>query len=110
MTFPAFAGWFERNRQSLRTTLGELDAHAVFEEFRGVLSAAAQGPLDLPSYLALGPRQSLLGSQAREATHALFQRYRQWLQELGLFDLNLVAYEWLTLAQPMIKTIFGGAV
>ena len=46
-------------------------------------------------------RQSLLGSTAREAAHALFQRYRQWLIETGLFDLNLVAHEWRPLAQPV---------
>ncbi|MCF8167555.1 MAG: UvrD-helicase domain-containing protein [Rhodoferax sp.] len=99
VSFAAFAGWFERHRQTLRSTLGELDAHALFEEFRGVLSAGVQGPLALPDYLALGPRQSLLGAPAREAAHGLFQRYRQWLSEVGLFDLNLVAHEWLALAQ-----------
>ena len=100
VTFAAFRGWFERHRQMLRGTLGELDAHALFEEFRGVLGAGACGPLDLPAYLALGPRQSLLAGSAREAAHALFQRYRRWLAEAGLFDLNLVAHEWRPLAQP----------
>ena len=100
LTFSAFRAWFDRHRQTLRGALGELDAHALFEEFRGVLGAGAQGPLDLPAYLALGPRQSLLGGAAREAAHALFQRYRQWLADAGLFDLNLVAFEWRSLAQP----------
>ena len=100
VTFPAFRGWFERHRQTLRGTLGELDAHALFEEFRGVLGASAQGPLELPAYLALGPRQSLLAGAQREAAHGLFARYRQWLAESGLFDLNLVAHEWRALAKP----------
>lgn len=82
VTFTAFAGWFERHRQSLSNALGDLDAHAVFEEFRGVISAVALGPLYPPSFLALGPRQSLLGSQAREASHALFQRYPLQAREL----------------------------
>lgn len=101
VTFTAFAGWLERHRQSLRSTLGEWDAHALFEEFRGVISAGAQGPLDLSAYLALGSRQSLLSGQAREAAHALFQRYRQWLRESDTFDLNLVAHAWHALAQPV---------
>jgi hypothetical protein len=101
VTFTAFAGWFERHRQTARNTLGELDAHALFEEFRGVISASPSGPLDLPGYLALGPRQSLLGSEARTGAHALFQRYRQWLTESGMFDLNLVAHDWLALALPV---------
>ena len=100
VTFAAFRGWFERHRQTLRSALGEIDAHALFDEFRGVLGAGASGPLDLPSYLALGPRQSLLSGSVREAAHALFQRYRQWLVEAGLFDLNLVAHQWQPLAQP----------
>lgn len=100
LTFSAFRGWFDRHRQTLRSALGELDAHAVFEEFRGVLGAHAQGPLDLPAYLALGPRQSLLAPDARAAAHTLFGRYRQWLREANLFDLNLVAHEWRALAQP----------
>jgi AAA domain len=101
VTFTAFAGWFERHRQSSRASLGEIDAHALFEEFRGVISASPQGQLDLPGYLALGPRQSLLGVQAREAAHALFQRYQQWLLETHLFDLNLVAHQWQSLARPI---------
>ena len=100
VSFPAFRGWFERHRQTLRSSLGDLDAHAVFEEFRGVLSASAQGPLDLPTYLDLGPRQSLLAAGARESAYALFARYRQWLADSGLFDLNLVAHEWRPLATP----------
>ena len=67
VTYKAFAGWFERHRHSARHTLGELDAHALFEEFRGVICASPQGPLDLPSYLALGPRQSLLGPRCAQA-------------------------------------------
>ncbi len=100
LTFPAFGSWFERHRQSLRSSLGDLDAHALFEEFRGVIGASAQGPLDLPTYLALGSRQSLLNEQARTAAYALFERYRQWLTDAHLYDLNLVAHEWLPLAKP----------
>jgi len=100
LAFPAFAGWYERYRQSVRSTLGDIDAHALFEEFRGVIGASAQGPLDLPSYLALGPRQSLLGADARTAAHELFGRYRQWLKDTGFYDINLVAFEWQSLAQP----------
>jgi hypothetical protein len=101
VSFTAFAAWFERHRQSSRAALGDLDAHALFEEFRGVISANPQGPLELSSYLALGPRQSLLGVQARAAAHALFQRYQQWLLENHLFDLNLVAHQWQSRVQPV---------
>jgi len=101
VTFPAFRDWVQRHRQTLQGALGDLDAYALFEEFRGVLSASPQGPLDLPTYLALGSRQSLLATTEREAAHRLFTRYRQWLHEANFFDLNLVAHEWQPLAAPV---------
>ncbi|MDD2880587.1 MAG: AAA family ATPase [Rhodoferax sp.] len=101
VTFTAFSAWFERHRQNTRNALVDLDAHALFEEFRGVITAGVQGPLDLPSYLALGARQSLLDAPAREAAHGLFQRYQEWLAESKLYDLNLVAFEWRALTQPV---------
>jgi hypothetical protein len=99
VSFAAFRGWFDRHRAAARA-LGDIDAHALFEEFRGVIGAQPAGPLGLADYLALGARQSLLPAAAREAAHALFGRYRQWLQEAGLYDLNLVAHDWRPRAQP----------
>ena len=98
VTFVAFRGWFERHRAATKA-LGDLDAHALFEEFRGVIGSQPGGPLSLADYLALGSRQSLLTAAARDAAHALFGRYRQWLTDAQLFDLNLVAHEWRPLAQ-----------
>ena len=98
VSFTAFCAWFDRQHAATKA-LGGLDAHALFEEFRGVIGAQPTGPLSLPDYLALGPRQSLLAPAAREAAHALFGRYRQWLADTGQFDLNLVAHAWRPLAQ-----------
>ena len=100
VSFDAFRGWFGRHRAAAKA-LGDLDAHALFEEFRGVIGAQPAGPLGLVDYLALGPRQSLLAQESREAAHALFGRYRQWLAETAQFDLNLVAHEWRPRAQPV---------
>ncbi|MDB5969811.1 MAG: Ankyrin [Hydrocarboniphaga sp.] len=100
LSFADFRAWFARNRPP-RGALDGIDAHALFEEFRGVLGASEQGALDLPAYLALGQRQSLLDGAMREAAFDLFQRYRRWLAEAGLFDLNLVAHEWRALAEPV---------
>ena len=99
LDFNAFRGWFDRHRDAIRA-LGDIDAHALFEEFRGVIGAHSAGPLGLHDYLALGIRQSLLPPAARQAAHTLFGRYRQWLSEAGLFDLNLVAHDWQALASP----------
>jgi AAA domain len=99
VSFNAFGGWFDRHRAAARA-LGDLDAHALFEEFRGVIGAQPTGPLNLADYLALGQRQSLLAPTAREVAHALFGRYRQWLAETNQFDLNLVTHDWRPRAQP----------
>jgi hypothetical protein len=100
LDFAAFTGWFERYRSAAKQATGGLDAHALFEEFRGVLSSRADGVLDLPGYLALGVRQSLLATEQRMAVFDLFEKYRAWAAHSGFFDLNLVAHAWLPLAQP----------
>jgi hypothetical protein len=38
--FPAFRAWFERRRGGLKGDLRQADAHALLEEFRGVLARA----------------------------------------------------------------------
>ena len=105
VSFSAFCGWFERYRPVLKG-LGDVDAHALFEEFRGVLSAQPEGLLNLSDYLALGTRQSLLPMPAREVAHALFQRYTKWLDESSLFDLNLVAHQ----VRPLATATFDFVV
>ncbi len=99
ISFNAFRGWFDRHRDAARA-LGDINAHALFEEFRGVIGAQPSGQLSLQEYLALGIRQSLLAPPVRQAAHGLFERYVQWLGEAGLYDLNLVAHDWRALAAP----------
>lgn len=105
VTFAAFAAWLARRRHDLRGLPPELDAHALYEEFRGVLGAAASGPLDLDVYRQLGIRQSLVPPDLRETVHALFLKYRQWLGEDGLFDLNFVAHALRPQVQPQFDCV-----
>ncbi len=91
-----FAGWFARIRQSFKG----FDAHQVFEEIRGVLAAGASGILSREAYRALGVRQSIFPVGQRDALYELFEKYRAWLVEAKLYDLNLVAQEWQALAAP----------
>ncbi|MGH8829797.1 MAG: AAA family ATPase, partial [Polaromonas sp.] len=100
LDFAAFSGWFERYRGAAKQATGGLDAHALFEEFRGVISSRSDGVLTRDNYLALGVRQSLLAAAQRAAVFELFEKYRAWLAGAGLFDLNLVAHDWLARAQP----------
>ena len=99
--FSAFRSWLERRRGGLRGELRQADAHALFEEFRGVIGAPADGALTGAQYQALGVRQSLYPvGEARAAVHDLFEKYRAWLKAEKLFDLNLVSHAWRARAEP----------
>jgi hypothetical protein len=94
--FRDFRGWFTRHRQAFKG----IDAHQAFEEIRGVLAADAAGVLSREDYGGLGVRQSIFSAEQRGALYDLFERYRAWLGEAGLYDLNLVAHEWQRHAAP----------
>ena len=99
--FSAFRTWLERRRGGLKGDLRQADAHALFEEFRGVLGAPASGALTESQYQALGVRQSLYpAGAARAAVHDLFEKYRTWLKDEKLSDLNLVSHAWRAKAEP----------
>ena len=95
-TWRDFAGWFARMRQTFR----EFDGHQAFEEIRGVLAAGAAGVVSRADYLALGVRQSIFPVDLRDKLYDLFEKYRGWLAEARLYDLNLVAQDWQVLAAP----------
>jgi hypothetical protein len=91
-----FSAWFARVRNAFK----ELDAHQAFEEIRGVITAGSGGILSSHDYRKLGVRQSIYSGSHRERLYELFVKYRQWLDGEGLYDLNMVAYDWMTLAAP----------
>ena len=96
-TWRDFDHWFAKMRQGGHR---EFDPHQVFEEFRGVIAAGAGGVLARDEYRALGVRQSIFPAEQRDRLHDLFGRYRDWLAEARLYDLNLVAHQWTSLAAP----------
>ena len=95
-TWRDFSFWFSRLRQQFKG----IEAHQAFEEIRGVIGADAAGVLDREAYLGLGVKQSIFTGPERERLYDLFDKYRQWLAASGLLDLNLVAGEWLAIAEP----------
>ncbi len=95
-TWRDFAGWFARVGQAYKG----IDAHQVFEEIRGVIAAQAGGILSREQYRALGVRQSIFPEAERHRLYDLFEKYRAWLAEAKLFDANLLAPEWRSLAPP----------
>ncbi|KQR18743.1 AAA family ATPase [Deinococcus sp. Leaf326] len=95
ITFRDFGDWVAR-QSGLKFT----DAHALFEEFRGVLSSSPEGPLSREVYLSLGIRQSIYSVEQRPAVYDLFIRFLQWLGEVGLYDASLVASDYMQHVQP----------
>jgi len=91
-----FSGWFLRMRQAFKG----VDGHQAFEEIRGVIAAGAGGILGREDYLALGVRQSIFAQDQRGKLYDLFEKYRAWLAEAKLYDLNLIAQEWQPIAAP----------
>jgi hypothetical protein len=90
-TWRDFAAWYLRMQNAFKG----IDAHQAFEEIRGVITAGAGGLLSLEEYRSLGVRQSIFAENQRDKLYELFGKYRQWLADEGLFDLNLVAHEWV---------------
>jgi hypothetical protein len=93
-----FSGWFARMRQG--HAFKEVDGHQAFEEIRGVIAARAGGVLSREDYRALGVRQSIFPAEERDRLYDLFEKYQAWLAEAKLYDLNLLAHDWLALAAP----------
>lgn len=93
-----FSAWFARMRQG--HAFREVDGHQAFEEMRGVIAARAGGVLAREDYRALGVRQSIFPAEERDRLYDLFEKYRAWLAETKLYDLNLLAHDWLALAAP----------
>ncbi len=101
VTMRDFQPLFERHRSSYRFT----NAHALFEELRGVLSASPSGPLSEGEYLALGVRQSMYPPEQRAAVHQMFSKYRTWLEESGLYDPSLLAHAYRSRAEPRYDAV-----
>ena len=92
VSYDAFASWYARQAPAVRKVA---DAHQVYEEFRGVLSSAPEGPLTCDAYRALGVKQSIIAVEHRVLLHELFERYRAWLPTAQLYDSNLIAHAWV---------------
>ncbi|HEY1890932.1 MAG TPA: UvrD-helicase domain-containing protein [Steroidobacteraceae bacterium] len=93
-----YSGWLSRLRQG--QAFKGIDALQSWEEIRGVLGARAGGVLSRDEYLALGIRQSIYPAEQRGRLYDLFEKYRTWLAEAKLYDLSLLAHDWLRLAEP----------
>ena len=85
----------------MRQAFKGIEAHQAFEEIRGVITAEADGVMEREPYRALGVRQSIFPADQRDALYDLFLKYRAWLVEVNLYDLNRVAHDWRRHATPL---------
>ncbi len=99
-----FAGWFARYKPSLPVK----DAHLVYEEFIGVITGVQTDRpwLSREDYLALGVRRSIFLNDQREVIYSLFEKYRSWLQEEKLYDLNIASFH----ALPLVTSVYDAVV
>ncbi len=108
LPFEAFSAWFSR----LRSASPVKDAHALYEEFAGVLSGSvADRPyLPLEDYLGLGIRRSIFPPEDRPAVHGLWMKYLAMLRHEGFHDLNLVCYDHHALCRPTYDFVVADEV
>jgi hypothetical protein len=90
-TWADFAAWYDRMRGLFKLK----DPHRIYEEIKGVLTGAAVEArwLTEAEYLDLGVRQSIFLGAERRVVYSVFERWLAHLEESGLFDANVAAWE-----------------
>ncbi|MBX2807390.1 MAG: hypothetical protein KTR20_02070, partial [Cellvibrionaceae bacterium] len=98
ITLREFDSWFQRHKSGT----GFKDAHALFEEFRGVITGPARDNpwLSREEYLNLGIKQSIFIEEDRPKVYGLFEKYRAHLEQHGYFDPNILSHHYLSLIEP----------
>lgn len=97
--FAGFSRWFARHRVASKLR----DPHQLFEEIAGVITgSSADGAwLSAEDYADLGVRQSIYPAEERRRVHDLFLKYVDHLKESGQHDVNILSFEYQSLAQPV---------
>ena len=97
--FTGFARWFVRHRVASKLR----DPHQLFEEIAGVItgSSADSAWLSAEDYAGLGVRQSIYPAEERRRVHDLFLKYIDHLEESAQHDVNVLSFEYQSLAQPV---------
>ena len=98
-----FKQWFSKHLNS--TPLK--DGHALFEEFRGVITGNSINKpfLSKAEYLSLGVKESIFVDNQRADVYELFVRYLGYLKQHNRYEQNLVSYDYLTLPKNLYDYI-----
>ena len=109
--FGSVSAVFAAQRTQLAAVVGMTEAAVnLLQTMRVALCWAAEEALRTRDLIASAQDvrrylQATMRGGATEIAHGLFQRYRQWLGEAGLFDLNLVSHAWRPLAEGVYDLI-----
>jgi hypothetical protein len=98
VNFQKFSFWYGRIPKAQRPA----EAHRLYEEFRGVITGSAidKAFLSREDYLSLGVKQSIFLENERPAIYGFFEKYQHFLKENNLYDSNMIAFDYQTLAEP----------
>lgn len=102
LSFREFASWYFAQK------IKDMDAHELFEEFKGVLtgSEVTKPWLSREDYLNLGIRQSIVPENKRNIVYDLFEKYLRFLNQKGFFDLNILSYNYLGVIEKRYDYLF----
>ena len=98
INFKTFEQWFNKHAQQIKIK----EPYRVYEEFKGVLTGSPlhTAHLGKDEYLSLGIKQSIFPADKREQVYDLFTKYLQWMKESGLYDSNILSFEYLQMVKP----------
>ncbi len=97
LNYQAFEYWFLKHQANAKIK----EPYKIYEEFKGVLTGSVPDAafLSKDNYLNLGVKQSIFLKQEREKIYEIFEKFRAWLSESDYFDSNILAFDYLNLAQ-----------
>jgi hypothetical protein len=101
--FKDFNDWLQPRKHSF----GIKDAYKLFEEFKGVITGLdiTKPFLGKDEYLELGVKQSIFLKSEREKVYEVFIKYKEFLNDNNLYDLNIVSFDWLQYCRPKYEFI-----
>lgn len=108
VTFQVFHEWVKPllRHRALQNT------HALYEEFKGVISGSATDKafLSREEYHQLGVKQSIFMPEQREAVYDLYEKYIIMLKQTGRYDLNGLSYAYLSRCTPRYDFIVADEI
>ena len=96
-TYADFAAWYGRMRGIFKLK----EPHKIYEEIKGVITGTTTATpwMAESDYVGLGVRQSIFLGEERATVYRVFERWRDFIGESGLYDANVAAWERISKAE-----------